>query len=209
MDLGAVDGQHLDADQASLRAQAQDLAEQLGQRTLVALAKPRDGRVIRRPVGAHHAHGDVLDAASLDPPRRPLADRVAVQQQRHHHRRLVRRPAVAVLAIGRIERRQIHRLDGVDDKPRQMALGQPLPQRRRQQQLLVPIAAKKVLRHPEMVLTPPDDTRFTQQPPRKATVGFARMRACERSSATRMLGTIRGSADRSRAGACYALAEQA
>jgi hypothetical protein len=37
MDLGAVDGQHLDPDQAGLRAQPQDLAEQVGQRALVAL----------------------------------------------------------------------------------------------------------------------------------------------------------------------------
>jgi hypothetical protein len=105
----------------------------------------------------------------LNPPRGPLADRVAIQQQRHHHRRLVRRPAVAIVAIGRVERRQIHRLDRLDHEPRQVILGQPLPQRRRQQQLLVAITAKEVLRHPKMVLTPPDDTPITQQPPWIAT----------------------------------------
>jgi hypothetical protein len=74
-------------------------------------------------------------------------DRVAVEQQRHHHRRLVRRAAPAVLAIGRIERGQIELGDRLDHEPRQVALGQPLANVRRQQQLLLAIAPHKVLRH--------------------------------------------------------------
>jgi hypothetical protein len=37
-----------------------------------------------------------------------------------------------------------------------MPLGQPLAQARRQQQLLVAVTRKEVLRHPEMVLSTPD-----------------------------------------------------
>ena len=103
--LGAVDRDHLDVHQPGLGAQLQHLAEQLAQRPLVALAEARDRRVIRRLVGRDHAHRDVLMAAPLDPPRRPLADRVGVDQQRHHHRRIVRRPAPPVVAIAGQERR--------------------------------------------------------------------------------------------------------
>jgi hypothetical protein len=89
----------------------------------VALAKPRDRRVVRDAVGTDHARRDVLHAAALDPPRRALPDRVAVERQRDHHRRLVRRAALPVQAIHRIERRQIELLDGVDQKPRKCPAG--------------------------------------------------------------------------------------
>ena len=58
--------------------------------------------------------------------------------------------------IGRVERAQIERRDGVDHEPRQMPLRQPLAQARRQQQLLLAITRDEVLRHPGMVLTAPD-----------------------------------------------------
>ena len=154
--LRAVDGDHPDANQAGLGAERQHLTEQLRQRGLVALTKARDRRVIRTLVGADHARGDILDAAPLDPPRRALAERVAVEQQRDHHRRIVRRPALTVVAVDHVERPQIQRRDGIDHKPRQMPLGQPLAQTRRQQQLLITITRKEVLRHPRMVLTTPD-----------------------------------------------------
>ena len=154
--LRAVDGDHPDANQAGLGAEREHLAEQLGQRALVALTEARDRRVIRALVGADHPRGDILDAAPLDPPRRALPERVAVEQQRDHHRRIVRRAALTVVAIDRVERAQIERRDGVDHEPRQMPIGQPLAQARRQQQLLIAITREEVLRHPEMVLTTPD-----------------------------------------------------
>ena len=49
-----------------------------------------------------------------------------------------------------------YRVDGVEDEPREMVLGQPLAQARRQQQLLLAIAPDEVLRHPDMVFSPPD-----------------------------------------------------
>jgi hypothetical protein len=112
--------------------------------------------VIGPLVRADHARSDILNAAPFDPSRGPLADRVGVEQQRHHHRRIVRRPTMAVGRIGREERGQIHLRDRVDHKPRQVILGQPLAQARRQQQLLLAITRQEVLRHPRMVLTAPD-----------------------------------------------------
>jgi hypothetical protein len=52
------------------------------------------------------------------------------------------------MAIGGQEIRQIHRVDSVDHEPREVILGQPLPQTRQQQQLLLAIARDEVLRHP-------------------------------------------------------------
>jgi hypothetical protein len=62
---------------------------------------------------AQIARRDVLHATPLDATRRPLPDRVAVEQQRDHHRRIVRRPTMPVNAIGHTERRQIHRRNSV------------------------------------------------------------------------------------------------
>ena len=122
----------------------------------MALTKPRDRRVIGRLVGTNHPDRDILDTPALDPPRRPLPDRVAIEQQRDHHRRIVRRPAVTVGPIAGIERAQIELRDGIDHEPRQVPLRQPLTQTRRQQQLLLAITRQEVLRHPDIVLTPPD-----------------------------------------------------
>ena len=156
MQLRAVDGDHPDAHQAGLGAEREHLTEQLREGGLVALAKARDRRVIRTLVGADHARGDILNTAAFDAPRRALAQRVAVEQQRNHHRRIVRRTALAVVAVDHEERPQIQRRHGVDHEPRQMPLGQPLTQTRRQQQVLITITREEVLRHPRMVLTTPD-----------------------------------------------------
>jgi hypothetical protein len=160
----AVDHPHPHPHRPRLGAQREHLTEQAGQRRLVALTKARDRRVVGPLVRADHARGVVLGAAPLDPPRRPLTDRVDVEQQRHHHRRIVRRPTMTVGAIGRIKCGQIHLRDRVDHKPRQMVLRQPLAQARRQQQLLLAITRDEVLRHPGILLTDPDRPHFVQQP---------------------------------------------
>src|SRR4051794_21010066 len=58
-----------------------------------------------------------------------------------------------------------------------MTLWQPVPQARWRQQLLLAITRDEVLRHPEMVLNPPDSSPFTQQPPCKPAVSDGR-RTC-------------------------------
>jgi hypothetical protein len=65
-DLGAVNRDHADLDQAAARTQRQHLAEQAGDRGLVANAEARNGRVIGRLVGRDDAEGDVVAAAPLD-----------------------------------------------------------------------------------------------------------------------------------------------
>jgi hypothetical protein len=143
---------HPDPHQADLGTEREPGATQAGQRRLTALSKARNRRVIGGPIGRDHAHLDILDAAPLDPPRRPFPKRVAVQQQRDHHRRIVRRPAMPVIAVVPIERRQIELRDGIDHPPRQVALRQPLAQARWQQQLLLTVTHAEVLRHPRILV---------------------------------------------------------
>ena len=158
LQLRAVDGDHADLDQPAARAQRQHLAEQAGDRLLMTLDEPRDRRVIRALLGRQHPEGDVLLAGALDHPRGPDPARVRVQQQRDHHRRVIRRPAAPIDAIGRVERLEIHLADGVDDKPRQMPRRQPLADIGRHQKRLLAITRDEALAHHEMVLNPPDDT---------------------------------------------------
>ena len=151
--LRAVDGNDADLDQPRPRAERKHLAEQAGDRRLVARPEARDRRVIRDVVGADHAEGDVVATVTLYPARRAHPDRVGIDEQRDHHRRVVGRAAPAVLAISRIKRRQVHLGDRLQHKPREVILGQPLPQARREQQLLIAITRQEVLRHPRRVLT--------------------------------------------------------
>jgi hypothetical protein len=58
-------------------AHGQHLAEQVGQRALVALDEPRDGGVIRLLVGGDHPAGHVLHPSALHRPE----DRILRDQQ--------------------------------------------------------------------------------------------------------------------------------
>jgi hypothetical protein len=106
----------------------------------VAHPEARDRRVIGRLIGGHDPKGNVLAAAPLDRPRGPHPDGIGVDQQRDHHRRIMRRPAMAVLATGAVERGQIKLVNDLQYEPRQVILGQPLPQAGRQQQRLIAVA---------------------------------------------------------------------
>jgi hypothetical protein len=165
-DLGAVDGDDADLDQPGARAKREHLAEQVGDRRLMAHTEARDRRVIGRLVGRDHPKGDVVVAMTLDPARGANSDRVGIDEHRDHHRRIVRRPTPPVLTIGRIKRGEIHLRDRLQHEPCEVLFGQPLPQTRRQQQLLITITRQEVLRHPARVLNPPDTTRFVRHPPR-------------------------------------------
>ena len=63
-------------------------------------------------------------------------------------------------AIGRVERRQIHLLDGVNDKPCEVALRQPLANIRWHQEDLLAITRDEVLGHHQMVLKPAGQQPF-------------------------------------------------
>ena len=63
---------------------------------------------------------------------------------------------MAVGAIVGVELAQIHLLNRLEQKPRQMVLRQPLAQRRRQQERLLTITPDEVLSHHEIVIADPD-----------------------------------------------------
>ena len=81
MDLGAVDGDHAGLDQAAARAQREHLAEQSGQRILMAFDEPRDRRVIRPLLRRQHPERDVFLTCALDHARRPDPSRIRVKQK--------------------------------------------------------------------------------------------------------------------------------
>jgi hypothetical protein len=68
--------------------------------------------------------------------------------------------------ISRIEHGQIKLRHGIDHEPREVILGQPLAQARRQQQLLLAITRQEVLRHAGILLIAPD------RPPLYATASM-------------------------------------
>ena len=67
--LGPVDRDDPNANEARLGAERQHVTEQIRESLLVALAKARDRRVIGNLVGRDHPERDVLHAAPLDHPR--------------------------------------------------------------------------------------------------------------------------------------------
>jgi hypothetical protein len=150
--------------QPRARAEQQHLAEQPGQRRLVALDEPRDRRVIRTLLRGDDAEGDVLDARALDDPRGTNPARVGVEQQRDHHRRLVGRAALAVDPMSRIERVEIHLLDRRQHEPRQVVLRQPVTEIRRHQKRLITVARNEAQAHARHRLNRPGQHRLTRQP---------------------------------------------
>jgi hypothetical protein len=95
-DLGAVDTDDADVDEAGARAELEHAAEELGDRALVTLAEAGDRGVVGGLARADHAEGDVLLAAALDRARRTYADRVGVYVESDHHLRVVRCATPAV-----------------------------------------------------------------------------------------------------------------
>jgi hypothetical protein len=167
VELGAVDRDDTDLGESAARAEREHLAEQAGDRLLVTLNKPCERRMVRPLLGRQHPEGDVFLAGALDHTRGPDPARVRVEQQRHHHRRVIGRPAAPVDAIGGIKRLEIHLADGVDDKPREVPLRQPLANIGRHQKRLLAITRDKALAHHEMVLNPPDDPAICDSHTRK------------------------------------------
>ena len=159
--LGAVEGDQPERDQAGARAQAKDVAEQLAERALVAHAEAGDRGVVGDLVGCDHAEGDVLGAAALDRPRGALADRVGVDNEREHHLRIEGGPPPAVGAVGGVEAAEVDLLDRIEHEPGQVILGQPLAQARRQEQLLIALAGQEVLGHDRLRARTPYSSRFS------------------------------------------------
>ena len=84
---------------------------------------------------------------------------------RGHHRRVIRRPPVTIGPVGGIERVEIHLVDRVDHKPRQVIRRKPIPNIWRQQKPLLTHAFDEVLRHDRMVLIAADGTPLRDSVP--------------------------------------------
>lgn len=63
---------------------------------------------------------------------------------------------MAIGAVLGIELPQVHPLDGLDHKPHEVVLRQPLTQRRRHQKRLLTITTDEVLGHRGILFTGPD-----------------------------------------------------
>jgi hypothetical protein len=99
-----------------------------------------------QPPGDHPV-GHVPRAPLLDHPAGPLALAVPVQQQRDHHLRVKRRPAVPIGPVPAAELAQIQGGHRVQHDVHQIVFGQPLAHVHRQQQRLITLREKEVLRH--------------------------------------------------------------
>jgi hypothetical protein len=130
----------------------------------MALDEARDRGVIGPLLRRDHTKRDVLLTRPFDHPRGPHPARVRVKQQADHHRRVIGRPTAPITPISAIERLEIHLLDGLDHKPREMPFRQPLAHIRRHQKRLLAITSDEALSHHGIVLNPPDVTRLTRQP---------------------------------------------
>ncbi len=122
------------------------------------------GMLVHRQV----SEGYVLVSRSLDPPRTRHPSAVAVNQQPHHHARIVRRqPSPVALFVAGVNRRQVQRLHYICHQPRQVALGQPIVQRGRQQKHLVQIAVAKSFAHAPILRARPQLSTKKKHPRRK------------------------------------------
>jgi molybdopterin-dependent oxidoreductase-like protein len=77
----------------------------------------------------------------------PLSLAVAIQQQRHHHLRSERRPAVPIGPVAAVEPAQIQGRHRVQHDEHHIVFGQPLAHVHRQQQRLITLREKEILRH--------------------------------------------------------------
>jgi hypothetical protein len=127
--------------------QPQHLAEQPAQRHLMPRPEPRDGRMIGMQPAGDHPVAHVPHAPLFDHPAGPLTLAVAIQQQRHHHLRVERRPAVPAGPAGPAELAPVQGGHRVQHHEHQIVFGQPVAHVHRQQQRLITLRKKEVLRH--------------------------------------------------------------
>jgi hypothetical protein len=145
--LGAVQRDMAEPDQARAPAQGEHLHEEFGQGGEVASAELADGAEVRPVQRRHRLEVEALLAGAGDPPRRVDAPAVGVEQQRHHHPRVVRRIA-AGLRVGRQDGGEVEFLGhDVADQMRRMTRRHELLHRGRQQPDLIDLPGPEALRH--------------------------------------------------------------
>ena len=167
LDLGAVDRDRAQLDQAHLARQPHHLHEQLRQLLQVQGPEVADRAVRREVARRQHPEGHVLVELPGDLARAEHARGVAVDQHLDHHRRVKRLVARPVLVVAGVERAQIERVDRVADEVRQVPLGQPVLDRLGQQQHLLRFVREVVRGHGRQTyLIPQSQSGTSLLPPR-------------------------------------------
>ncbi|OKI41693.1 hypothetical protein A6A27_39170 [Micromonospora sp. CB01531] len=134
-------------DHAEPLCEVQRLREQADERVQAAAAETGDRAVVGGLVGGEVSERDVVGALALDRPRGSDAGGVAVDQQPQHQSRIVGRVA-ALVGVVRQDRGEIEYVVAqVGDELGQVVLGQPVVQRRGQQQDLMWVERPERLVH--------------------------------------------------------------
>ena len=105
--LGAVQGHPPQFQRPRFQRDFKHLFKQPGQRSQVELAEIRDGAEVRRIARRQHAKPHILGQAPLDAPRTEHPHAIPVHQHLGHHPRIVGRLPALLVAIHRIQRRQL------------------------------------------------------------------------------------------------------
>ena len=147
LDLGAVESDMAELDQARPAAQGEHLGEQPRQRPQVTLAEVADGAEVRFLQACHRHEVEALLAGSSNPARGIDPPAVGVQKKRRHHRRVIGRLA-PLLGVVRQDRRQVQALaHRLADEVRRMPGRHEVVERRRQQPSLVHVPRTKGFAH--------------------------------------------------------------
>ena len=112
-------------------------------------------------VGANHPVGDIHLTAPFDLAARTLPGAVGVNQQRQQHLRVIRPTPRPLTPVASMQRRHVQLRHDINHEPGQMPLRQPIAHIRRQQKLLITIAARAV--------TSTNALRRTEVPTRSST----------------------------------------
>jgi len=143
--LRPVQSDSAQLDQPRLGADGERLREQLGERLQVAAAEAGDRTVVGVLIDAEEAHRDIVVGALLQLARGGSAGRIAVQQKLQHQARVVGREA-PLLLVGGVDRREVEPvLDEVGDEAGEMAVGDPVLDRRGKQQQLIGVVGTERL----------------------------------------------------------------
>ena len=147
LDFRAVQRHRPQLHQTHLLGQPQHLHKQLGERFQVLLPEAVDGAKVGPVARRQQAQGDVIDQLGGDFARRKHACGVAVDQHFGEHGRVVGLIAPPVALVAHVEPAQVELIDGVGDEVSQMIFGQPIAQRRRQQERLLGLIRPVVCPH--------------------------------------------------------------
>ena len=136
LDLGAIQGDMAQLDQARPLTQPEALHEQVGQRRQMLLAEVAERPKIRPLVRRQHPKRHVLLQAARNLARGRNAHGVGIEQHPHQHPGIVGDCAACHPAVRLVDRLQIQFIDQIRHEVGQVILREPVPQGGRQQQQL-------------------------------------------------------------------------